>query len=282
MGVEANYFRKRAVRLTALLLGVALAVLFSIALVTSFDTVKCLFEYGSIIGEIAFYCAVFAPIAVALLVFTAVPKEKPCEPVFPEENRYLHYYTAENTFVRLIRAFVCFVIAVQGAVRIVFLVLGVEKGGLPTFVAAMMLVAVFPFCAYFVPEITEKLGKADGRFHLMLGTFGIAFPLLSVIDLYFSKTYPISSEYVTVCQLCFISVMLATVYEIRYRLDGIGVRARLATTSAAFVLCFGFNFGRIVMLVGNGAVSPTDVSTTATLFVLSLYYGVRIFFYDED
>ena len=116
----------------------------------------------------------------------------------------------------------------------------------------------------------------------MLGCIGLIWALLYILNSYFNKSYSLSSEYVTLQQLCLISVMLATVYEVRYRLDGTKIRARLATTSLAFALCFGFNFGRIVMIITSSAVSFTDVCMTFTLFAISLYYGARLFFYEED
>jgi hypothetical protein len=103
-----------------------------------------------------------------------------------------------------------------------------------------------------------------------------------VLNSYFDKSYSYGSEYIILQQLCFISVILAVVYDIRYRLDGTKIRARIAALSVAFALCVGNSFARTLMIVTVGAVSGTDICITFTLLAFSAYCGVRLFFYDED
>ena len=281
-GLEAHYYRKRAVRLCALAFGIILAVLLSAAYVTSLDKATCMLAHGSVIGEVAYYTSLALVLVLAVLPFAAVPKDKQRSSVMPEENRYVFYYTLDNACVKIVRYAVALVIILQGVVRAVLIVSGAEKPAMPTVALAIMLVSAIPFALYFLPEITEKFGKADGRMHMMLGCFGLVYPLLNVLNSYFDKSYAYGSEYIILQQLCFISVILATVYDIRYRLDGSGIRKRLAAIGVAFALCFGNGFARTLMLVTVGAVSPTDTCLTFTLLAFSAYCGVRLFFYDED
>ena len=172
-GLENHYFRKRSVRLCALILGVALAVLFSLALTLDFDPSTCLFKHESLLGSISFYAALLSSIVLAVLPFIAIPKETINETVFPEESKYTHYYTTDLPFIKLLRGFVAVLISAQGIVRIILFITGTEKAALPLITVAIMLISVFPLALYFVQEITEKSGIAEGRLHLMLGCIGL-------------------------------------------------------------------------------------------------------------
>ena len=281
-GLETHYYRKRIVRLCALASGVILAVLLSASSVTALDKITCMLAHGSIIGEASYYSALAIALLLSVLTFVLIPKEKQTGSVMPEENKYLYYYALDNACVKIVRYAVAFVTVLQGTVRTVLVISGAEKPAMPTVTVAIMLVSVIPFALFFLPEITEKFGKGEGRMHMMLGCFGLVYPLLNVLNSYFDKSYSYGSEYIILQQLCFVSVILAVVYDIRYRLDGTKIRARIAALSVAFALCFGNSFARTLMIVTVGAVSGTDICITFTLLAFSAYCGVRLFFYDED
>lgn len=266
----------------ALLAGCVIAVLFAVALTVDFEPAVCLFKHGSVLGSVAFYSALGVSAAVIALAFLLIPRETAEESVFPEENRYSHYYTAEQPFLKILRYFTAFVLLSQGAVKTVFYLIGAESVALPAVAAALMMLALIPLAMYFVPELTERLAPLDGKLHLIFGCVGLINPMLGIMNGYFDKTYSLASQYKTLEHLCLVSIMLAVVYEIRYRMDGTKIRARIASALLAFVLCFGFGFGRLVMLVTLGAVGYADTATTFTLLAVSIYFGARMFFYEED
>ena len=282
IGAENNYFRKRAVRIYTLCASAVLAVIASIAFALDFEPQKRLFENGSILGQIAFYSALVLALAALILPFVLIPKEKTEEGVFPDESRYLHYYTLDNSFIKILRLCVFSVIILQGVVRAVAVWLNVEPSNLPKLLTVIMLILPIPLALYFIPEVTEKITAAKGRAHQILGSVGLFWFLFNVLGSYFDKTVSLASEYVTLTQLTCIVMMLALVYEIRYHLDGTKVRARLATSAMASVLGAGLGFGHIVMLVSVGQISFTATSLGVTLLALGIYFGARIFFYEED
>ena len=297
VGLESCYYRKRAVRMAGLIAGVIAAVLFSLALSLEFEPKICFFKHDSILAPIAIVATIVMCVAVLVLPFVILPKQKTEQGVFPEENRYLNYYTTDLTFVKILRMCVAAVIFAQGIVRTVRIFIGVEAlpvmpvkehpsytmlATIAVLFYAVMLLSLFAFGMYFIPEVADRYPKTNGRLHLILGSLGVFWAALNIINNYYDKSYGLSSQYRLMEQLCFVAVMLATVYEIRYRLDGTKVRTKLATTAAAFVLCFGFNAARVVMMITVGAVNGTDVCNTFMLLALSAYYGARLFFYEED
>ena len=281
-GAEMHYFRKRSVRIYTLCASAVLAIIMSLALAIDFEPQKQLFENGSVIGALAFYSAIALSVIALMLPFILIPREKSDGSVFPDESRYEHYYTLDNSFMKILRLCVFSVIILQGVVRAVAVLLKVEPSNLPSIFTTVLLVLPIPLSLYFIPEITEKITAARGRAHQVLGTVGLFWFLLNVLDAYFDKSISLASEYVTLTQITCIAMMLALVYEIRYHLDGTKPRARLATASVASVLGVGFGIGQIVMLVSVGQVSFEATSVGVTLLALGVYFGARTFFYEED
>ena len=73
--IENHYFRKRAVRMFALLSAVVCAVIFSAALVLEFDTEKGVYAQNAVFAPLAETAAVLCSLAAAIMcVF--IPKEK--------------------------------------------------------------------------------------------------------------------------------------------------------------------------------------------------------------
>jgi len=281
-GAEASYFRKRTVRLYTLCATVALAVVTSLALAIDFDPKKQLFDNGSVLGAIAFYSALGLTAVSLILPFILIPRQKPEESALPDGDRYAFYYTLDNSFIKILRLCVFSVIILQGVVRAVSILLNVEKAYLPTPVTYVMLLLVTPLAMYFVPEVTERIKAANGRAHMIFGSVGLIWFILNVLEAYFDKSVSLASEYITLTQLTCIVTMLALVYEMRYHLDGTKLRVRLATSCAACVLGIGFGFAQLVMLVSVGQVSFEATSVGVTLLSLGVYFGARIFFYEED
>ena len=281
-GAEQNYFRKRTVRIYTLCAALVLAVISAVAYALDFDPVKQVFKIGSALGAVTFYSAL-ALTAIALIIpFIIVPKQKVEETPFPEENRYSHYYTTDNRFVLILRIVVCCVVVIEDAVRIAALLSGADKTALPTVAAVIMLMSALPLALYFVPEAVDRLIPTSGKTHLACGCFGLIWFVLNIVDRYFDKSVSLSSEFVTLNQISCIVIMLAIVYEIRYRLSGDKPRARLATSCAAAVIGIGLGLGQLAMLVSVGQVSYGATATSVTLLFIGLYFGARIFFYEED
>lgn len=280
-GLENNYFRKRGVRIFTLASALVTAVLFSLALALDFEPESCLFKNGSVLAVIAQAAAYVLGAASVVLSFVLVPKEPVEEGLLPNENEYFDYYTLDCQFVKILRICVAVLLITQGAVRTVVVITGSEKAAIPMPLMAVLLISVFPLAMYFIPELTDKI-KLNGRTHVIFGTVGLVWFFLNVVNSYLVKDYPLSSEYRLMEQVCYVVMLLAITYEIRYRLDGTKLRARLATLSLATVIGFGFGFGRVVMLVCGKTVSFSDVCSVFSLFALSLYFGARIFFYEEN
>ena len=76
--------------------------------------------------------------------------------------------------------------------------------------------------------------------------------------------------------------MITLVYEIKFRTDAPFVRARLSALLAAFPICAGFTFGRVIMLLSGKTVSADDTALVFTFIGFSAYLGARLFCYDED
>jgi hypothetical protein len=180
--------------------------------------------------------------------------------------------------MKVLRLSVAVVIAVQGLVRAVCD--GLDGSGFFTMILTLFLSTAFAL--YFVPEITEKIADLGGRLHLVCGILGILWLLVNTFIAYFNRAVPLSSEYTVLSEVGYILLLLAMTYEIRFRLDGSCIRARLATSCAAFLFGTGLGVGRAVMVATVGQVSYTDTALIYATLVLSLYFGVRVIFYSED
>ncbi len=276
-GAEKFYYRKRAQRIISICLAAALAVIFSIAFALDFEVQSALFKSGSIFGGVAFYSACISAAALYLITPILIPKEEKTESSFPKENEYLSYYTLDNDFVRIFRIATCFVLMVQS---IVYAVVNTLSDKAVSLMTVLIAVTGIIFAFYFLPELAEKLASG-GRLHIVCGMVGLLWLFLNIIDTYFDRSYPIASEYFTLSQIGFVLALLALVFEMRYRLDGTYVRARLASSASVFSFGFGFGVGRLVMLMAVGQISFADTASTFAMLFISLYFGVRIFFYDE-
>jgi hypothetical protein len=281
-GLEKHYLRKRCVRIVGMSLGGALAVLLSVALVLGFNPRICLFDHGFLLGDIAFYAALSVIPVILILACALIPKETESESVFPEESRYEHYYTADQPVIKVIRWCVAASILCYGFVMTALYVMKAATPALPTVTVAIMLLCVIPFAAYFVPEVAERIADCQGRLHMMLGCVGLLLPFLCILNGYFDKSYTIASQYKNLELICFVTLMLAVVYDVRDRLDGTRRRTRLAFMLICFALCFGFSVARMVMMITVGAVGYADTCVTFMLFAVSLYFGARCFFYEEQ
>ncbi len=281
-GLEKYYLRKRAVRLTAGVFALITAVISSVGLSLYFEKETALFKNGSVFGTLMLLSAVVFPLAVILLCFAIVPKETAAEGDFPESYRCGDYYKVDCLAVKVIRYLTALVLALQGMVDIVVTLTTAHKSGISMFFSVIMKATVFLLALYFIPEFTDTCKKQGSRLHLVMGTAGISWFVFSSVFSYFSQEFPLSSEYFITERIMLILFLLATVYEIHFRLYGNGIRVRLATASAATVCGLGLGIGRLVMLMTSG---PIDIRDTVMVFsglVLSLYFAARLFFYSED
>ena len=277
-GAEEHYFGKRAVRIISLVSAILLAVLFSVAFALDFEVKRAMFKNGSVLADTVFYASLILPAVIFIITPILVKKQSQAEGTFPKENEYISYYTLDNGFVKILRICISLVIAVEGVVRAVAAATA-NKGILS--VAGMLLLSLC-LALYFVPEITEKLGAFKGRVHTVFGMVSLLWFLLNIIGTYTQRDFALSSDYFVLAEVGYVLAMLALTYEMRYHLDGGYLRTRLATSCAAFTFGFGLGFGRLVMLMACGQVSLEDTATAVTMLAVSLYFGARIFFYEED
>ena len=281
-GLEKYYLRKRAVRISAGALAAVMAVVSSLALALDFDKETVLFEYGSILGKLMLIFSVALPLAAVVICFAAIPKEeKPCGSL-PENYSCSEYYKVDALPVKVIRYLTSLALTLQGTVDIIITLTTPHKSGLTLFFSVLMKASVYPLALYFVPEFADSCKKQGSKLHLVMGTAGITWFVFSSVFSYFSKIYPLSSEYFITERITLILLMLAVVYEIHYRLYGNGIRSRLATGSAAVVSGLGFGVGRLVMLMTAGVVDLRDTVMIFSTLFLSLYFAARLFFYSED
>ena len=289
-GAEKSYFRKRAVRIYALSAALVCAVMLSLALGIDFDPQKQIFKNGSVLAAISFYGTLLLTAVAVILPFVLIPKEKTDEPSLPDMEEYKGYYNLDNTFVKVLRICVATVLMLQGVVRLVVTFAGIE---LPSFMRAqaygltynvsiVAMLTVFPLALYFLPEVLEKLGDVNGRLHLVFGSVGLIWFMFNLLEAYFDKLRPLSSEYAQLIQVAYAVMLLAVTYEIKYRLDPSSVRSRLATSGAACVIGFGLGIGQLVMAVSVGQISLGATALSVSMLAVALYFGARIFFYEED
>lgn len=284
-GLEKYYYRKRIIRIIALCSALICAVLFSLALSLEFDPEKCLFERGSVLAPVSVATATILTVIPIILTFSLIPKEKKLgsdSRILPERSEYFRYYRLDNSFLKVLRLCTATVFVFQGIFRIYLYASGRGEFYIFPALTVIMLLLGLVFAFYFLPEITDKSDKSEGIIHLICGVIGAVSFILNIINLYFCKTYSLASEYMHIKQVILVLFTLALIYEIRFRLDGGAVRARLATACASFVLGFGFSFAQIVMLTTAGPVSADDTSMAVCSLFLSLYFGARLLFYSED
>ena len=289
-GAEKSYFRKRAVRIYVLAASIVSAVMLSLAFAMDFDPQKQLFKIGSVLGGIAFYGTLVLTAAAIILPFVLIPKEKTDEPSLPDMQEYKCYYNLDNTFMKVLRICVASVLILQGIVRLVLTFAGIE---LPSFmraqafgltynVSVVAMLTVFALAFYFLPELLEKLGDTKGILHLILGSVGLVWFMFNLLEAYLNKLRPLASEYAQLTQVAYAVMLLAVTYEIKYRLDPLSIRSRIATSGAACVIGLGLGIGQLVMAVTVGQISLGATSLSVSMLALALYFGARIFFYEED
>lgn len=281
-GQERDYFRMRIARIYAVAGAIVCAVLFSFSFGMDLDPVTKVFDTGSVIGPVSYYVGLALAAAALALPFLIIPKRGPQVSSLPESNRYLAYYTLDPMIIKIIRICTAAVLIMQCAVRMFAVVSGTDEAGLNTALAVLMLMMTVPLALYFVPELTERIDPTRFKAHIILGCVGILWYFLNVLDRYFDKSISLASRFDTLCGICLLLGMLALLYEIKYRIDGVSVRARMATSGAFFILGFGMGAGYMFMLVSRGSAGFYSDALGVSLLVLSVYYGARIVFYTED
>ncbi len=278
-GTEDNYTFKLVLRAAAAFCGVVCAVLFSVALVRDLIPDKQIFEYGSNLFKGTMYASVI--LSLVCMIFAAlIPKNK-TKDNDAELPEYPEYYRTDSVIMKVCRMLCAVVILAQGGVRAYLFFIG---GLLPhpsAVITALSVVLVFPLCLYLVPEISQKTAPGFKNTHLAFGAIGVFWFVLMVIYLYFDKTIVLSSPYKLMCQLAYISQLLAIVEEIRSHTSFPAPRARLATLCFGFITTFSFNVGRVVMMIGGKICSAEDAVNAVIGAALAVYFGARLFFYDE-
>ncbi len=281
-GLEASYKIKCALRLSSALSALILAVLFSIAFFMHFEADTSLFKSGSRLIYVTETLALVISAVLALLTFILVPKSDGMPQVFPSEAEYKPYYKVEPMPLKLSRYLAAALVLAEGAVRTFLMLSGKLQIFISPFLTALMLVLTVPLALFFLPELVNKLTPGYEKTHLWCGVFGLFWFILNAINIYFDNTVALASPYRIFCQLAFLAVMLATVYEIKFRTDVPFTRARLSALLSAFPICAGFTFGRVIMLLSDKAVSADDTALIFTFVGFSVYLGARLFCYDED
>lgn len=281
-GLEPSYKVKCMLRLSAALAALVSAVLFSLAFFLHFEAETALFKSGSRLIYVAEMLALSFSVILIILTFVLVPKKRGQEGIFPTEAEYKPYYNVEPIPLKISRYFVAVLIIIEGAVRTFLMIDGKLEVFMSPFFTALMLLFTLPLALFFLPEIINKLTPGYERTHLICGTLGLFWFFLNVINIYFDNTVALASPYRIIQQLVFLFVMLMILYEIKAHTDVPFVRARLATLLSAFVLTSGFTVGRVVMLLCGKAVSADDTAIVITFVGISVYMGMRLFYYDED
>lgn len=281
-GLEPSYKIKCALRLSSAISALVLAVMFSLAFFMHFEADTSLFKSGSRLIFVAEILALVLPAILAVLTFILVPKSDGIPQVFPSEAEYKPYYNVEPMPLKLSRYLAAALILAEGAARAFLMLSGKLQIFISPFLTAIMLVLTVPLALFFLPEAVNKLTPGYEKTHLWCGMFGIGWFVLNVINSYFNNTVAHSSPYRALCQLSFLTVMVALVYEIKLHTDTPFKRARLASLLAAFPISAGFTFGRVIMLLSSKAVSADDTALVLIFVGFSVYLGARLFCYDED
>ena len=281
-GLEPSYKIKCALRLSSALSALVLGVMFSLAFFLHFEADTSLFKSGSRLIYVTEILSLVISAILAVLAFVLVPKSDGIPQVFPEEAEYKPYYKVEPMPVKLSRYFAAALILAEWAVRFYFMISGKLQIFISPFLASLMLVLTVPLALFFLPEIVNKLTPGYEKTHLWCGMLGIGWFVLNVINNYFNNAVAHSSPYRALCQLTFLTVMAALIYEIKFHTDAPFKRARLASLLAAFPVSAGFTVGRVIMLISGKAVSPDDTALVFIFVGFSVYLGAKLFCYDED
>ena len=280
-GLETHYRKKRALRITSAVTALISAVLFGMALVKDFVPQNQLFTHGSYLFGIASAFTALACITVFILCFALIPKEAEPEPIFPKENEYKAYYSADEIETRLVRILTALGILAFTAVRISLITSGkLGDASSFAFTAITTFIAV-PFALYFIPEVTDRL-FASTKAHLACGMFGIIWFICLVVEKYFDHGYVLSSPFRLAEQLLLLTLMLFTVYEIKMHTDTRAPRLHLAFLCVALIFCLGFTLARCAMIMCEKTVSAENTVTILLEFFFSLYLAVRAYHYSED
>lgn len=279
--IEKYYFRKRAVRIFALISAVVCAVLFSIALVSEFDTAKGVYAQNAIFAPIAETAVVVCSFAALIMCAVIVPREKETEHLFPEENRYDFYFRFDPLPVKAVRYITALIIFLQSLADFVMVALSESYLFSPWFEIVRLLLA-FALALYFVPELTDMSAGFLGKAHLYCGTVGCFWFFFTVIKCYFDMSFPIPSHYRITEHLCVIFCLLGVLFDIKLRTGAGSIRSRLAFLSIGFILSFSFSFGRMVLLLFGKPLSFFEVVIAVYTLILSIYFGARLIFYTEE
>lgn len=281
-GLEPSYKIKCILRLSSAFSAVFLAVMFSLAFFLHFEAETSLFKAGSILIRISMLLSVIFSLTLAVLTFVLVRKNREDEQVFPSEAEYKPYYKVEPVAVKISRYLAAALILGEFVIKLFLTLSGKSEAFLSPFLTSIMLLLSVPLAFFFLPEVTNKLTPGYEKTHLYLGSIGIIRFLLDVINIYFDNTVAYASPYRILSQISLLLVMLMLVYEIKKHTDVPFLRARLASLLAAFTLSASFTVGRVVMLLSGKAVSGYDTATVFTMVGLSVYMGVKLFYYNED
>ena len=281
-GLEPSYKIKCALRLASAFSAGLLGVLFSIAFFLHFEPETSLFKAGSILIRITMLLAVIISVILAVLTFALIRKTKAEEQVFPVEAEYKPYYKIEPVAIKTSRYVVAALIMGELAVKCFLVLRGKSQIFLSPFLSSVMLLLSIPLVLFFLPEVANKLTPEYEKTHLFFGSFGLIRFLLEAVNIYFDNTVAYSSPYRILNQISLLLVMLMLVYEIKFHTDTPFTRARLASLLAAFTLASSFTLGRVVMLISGKSVSVYDTATVFAMVGLSVYMGVKLYYYDED
>jgi len=71
-------------------------------------------------------------------------------------------------------------------------------------------------------------------------------------------------------------------FDIKLRTGALSIKRRLAFLSVGFIVSFGFNFGRLVMLLFGKNPSFFDTVIMIYCLAFSVYFGARLLFYTEE
>lgn len=279
---ERYYFRKRAARIYALTAGLVVGMLFSFAFVAELDTENLIYAADSSVAPLAHIVASVMAIVALLLPFVMIPKEAEQEKLLSETEDYCFYFRLQGVAVKSVRYVVGAVIFLESCAELVVTLAGVNEIGV-TFAAAILR-AIFGFALslYFLPEIAEISEKFGGRIHVYCGIAGVMWFFLTVIMLYMRKDVVLGSGFVKMEYIVLLACMLALVYDISMRTNIASIRARLGFMGAAFILAFGFNSGKLVMMLYGKTLSFSSVAISITQFMLAVYFGSQLLLYSED
>ncbi len=284
-GIESFYKRKLSVRLVAFAMGFLSAVLFSVALVRDFIPDKQIFEQGATLFRTTVYLNIFFGLACIAFCAFAIPKVKknPDDKLYdaPEGYALEDSYRADKLGMKLCRYASAVLLLAQGCVRFYLFFSGALFSQANIIITAMSVALIFPLALYFVPEISQMTARGYKKVHLVYGSAGLFWFVCTIIYYYYDKSVAITSPYRLMYQIMLVAVLLAITEEIRCSTVIQAPRARLGTLCAAFIPTFGFTVGRIVMLACGKSCGLDDTVSIIIGLAFAVYFGARLFFYDE-